>query len=104
MNVFKDLVDRAMRDMLIHVMNQYESKHIMMISAGEIHYLEPGEEDFKCFRGVEALKRNELPEVVTPVNWRFEVCDSIDEVLDIFNYLIKGENSLSSIPEAEVVD
>jgi hypothetical protein len=104
MSIFKDIVDGSYRHMLIHAMIDNESKHIVMYSYEEFHYLEPNGDEFKCFKGVESLRRDDLPDSITPEYWGFAICETFDDVLDIYNDLIKHKEMLAIIPDAEVVD
>lgn len=104
MSIFKDIIDGAFRHMLIHILSDFESKHIVIYSYDEFHYLEPNGDEFKCFKGVESLKRDSLPDSITQQYWRFIIYDTLDDVLDMYNELIKHKDMLAIIPDAEIVD
>lgn len=99
-----EIVEQLHRDALFYVFENNKSKHIIMVGSTEFHYLEPDADEFNCFTGVERIRRDKLPETIMTGMWMPYVCESLDEVLDIYNEIIEYGKVLSNISEAEIVD
>ena len=104
MKSITEIVQKAFVDALLFLFKVHTSDHIVMVSNNEFHYLEPNGDEFKCFTGVELLKRDNLPDSVNPMHWTFHIYDNIDAVLDMYNNLFKHKDMLAIIPDAEIVD